>query len=290
MLLKKIVIAEDDDSIAHMVQMALGDAGFLCLRARDGDEALKLVRVHSPDLIVLDVMMPRLDGHEVARRVKADVILSKIPILMLTALTDVDKKVEGFDAGADDYLTKPFDLREFNARVHALIRSARREGDRNPTSNLPGSVAIEDRIDVALKEGSSAVLHFDINGFDGYADEVGFSKAEELVATLGRSVLEIVRSHGSDFVGHLGGTDFIAVSPADVAEETATDAIANFEQKRSDWVGDAGSKLSLVIGVAPTEGLDADASDDMAKRMASALRDAKQREGSNHVVWKPETA
>ena len=86
MLLKKIVIAEDDDAIAHMVSMALGDAGFLCLRARDGDEALKLVKAHDPDLLVLDVMMPRVDGLEVARRLKADVMWSRTPILMLTAL------------------------------------------------------------------------------------------------------------------------------------------------------------------------------------------------------------
>ena len=72
MMLKKIVIAEDDDAIAHMVNMALGDAGFLCLRARDGDEALKLVKAHDPDLLVLDVMMPRIDGHEAPALVRAE--------------------------------------------------------------------------------------------------------------------------------------------------------------------------------------------------------------------------
>src|SRR5574338_26266 len=139
MLLKKIVIAEDDDAIAHMVNMALGDAGFLCLRARDGDEALKLVKAHDPDLLVLDVMMPRVDGLEVARRLKADVMWSRIPILMLTALAGVDNEVQGIEAGADAYMSKPFDLREFGARCKALIRAARRERDRNPTTNLPGS-------------------------------------------------------------------------------------------------------------------------------------------------------
>src|SRR5690606_38772858 len=73
MLLKKIVVAEDDDAIAHLINMALGDAGFLCLRARDGAEAINLVRVHAPDLLVLDVMTPRVSGHEVARKLKGDV-------------------------------------------------------------------------------------------------------------------------------------------------------------------------------------------------------------------------
>src|SRR3569832_416008 len=89
MLLKKIVIADDADASAHMGNMARGDAGFLCLRARDGDEALKLVKAHDPDLLVLDVMMPRVDGHEVARRLKADVMWLCSLFLFLLALAGV---------------------------------------------------------------------------------------------------------------------------------------------------------------------------------------------------------
>ncbi len=163
MLLKKIVIAEDDDAIAHMVNMALGDAGFLCLRARDGDEALKLVKAHDPDVLVLDVMMPRVDGLEVARRLKADVMWSRTPILMLTALAGIDDQVQGLEAGADAYMAKPFDLRELGARVKALIRSSRRERDRSPTTNLPGSRAIDEEIEGALKSGKpTTVVHIDI--------------------------------------------------------------------------------------------------------------------------------
>nr|MBP9086552.1 response regulator [Kofleriaceae bacterium] len=190
MLLKKIVVAEDDDAIAHLVGMALGDAGFLCLRARDGEEALRLVKQHDPDLLVLDVMMPRLDGLEVARRLKGDVLWSRIPILMLTALSSVDSQVAGLDAGADAYMGKPFDLREFGARVRAMVRSARRERDRNPTSNLPGSRAIDQAIEDALlrekKDGvPSTVVHIDVLNFDGYADAVGIVHSEQVVRGMG---------------------------------------------------------------------------------------------------------
>ena len=109
------LVAEDDDAIAHMIAATLGDAGFLCLRARDGEEALSLARREVPDCLVLDVMMPRLDGMEVAKKLKADVLASRIPILMLTALGGIDERVKGLDAGADDYLAKPFDLRELAA-------------------------------------------------------------------------------------------------------------------------------------------------------------------------------
>lgn len=294
MLLKKIVVAEDDDAIAHMVNMALGDAGYLCLRAHDGEEALGLVRMHTPDLLVLDIMMPRLDGHEVARRLKSDVMLSTTPILMLTALGDVDSKVKGFDSGADDYLSKPFDLREFSARVKALIRQARRERDRNPTTHLPGSTAIEDHVETLLREGKPAtIVQFDVKHFDAFADRVGFSRAGALVAELGEMILDRARAagDGSGFVGHLGGVDFIAVCAHEGGEKIAADVIEAFEERKSRFTGEdaeAGKEMAMAAAVVPTDQLDASGSDQLAARMAKTLREAKKLEGSSYVVWKPE--
>ena len=290
MLLKKIVVAEDDDAIAHLVNMALGDAGFLCLRARDGAEAMTLVRVHAPDLLILDVMMPRLSGLDVARKLKSDVILSRTPILMLTALTTVDNKVEGFEAGADDYLVKPFDIRELSARVHALIRASRRERDRNPTTNLPGSSAMEDLIASVIKTGREvAVLHFDVAGFDGYADQVGIGRAEAMVAGLGHLLLECGRGRAAEFVGHLGGVDFISVVAHDQAEKLAGDVIAAFRQKRSEWIGsDSKAEMEMKVAVVSTRALASE--DELAGRLATTMRHSKQREGSGYVVWGPELA
>src|SRR4029453_8076269 len=105
MLLKKIVVAEDDDAIAHLVAAARGGAGFLCLRAHDGDEAISLARREAPDLLILDVMMPHVDGLEVAKRLKSDVLSSRIPILMLPSLSGVVARGRGFDAGAGNTLS-----------------------------------------------------------------------------------------------------------------------------------------------------------------------------------------
>jgi DNA-binding response OmpR family regulator len=282
MLLKKIVVAEDDDAIAHLITMALGDAGFLCLRARDGSEALNLVRVHAPDLLVLDVMMPRMDGREVAKRVKADVILSKTPILMLTAMGSIEDKVAGFDAGADDYLSKPFDLREFSARVHALIRAARRERDRSPTTNLPGAGAIDDQLSAALKRAEpQAVLHLDLRGFDAWADKVGYAEAEKIVRGLGQLVLASGRGFEASFVGHLGGVDFIVLCALADAEPLAKDAIAAVERERASWGGDA-AQLSLVVASVSTAGLTTEA--ELASKLGAAMRQAKQGEGSSYVA------
>lgn len=288
MLLKKIVIAEDDDAIAHMVNMALGDAGFLCLRARDGDEALKLVKAHDPDLLVLDVMMPRVDGLEVARRLKADVMWSRTPILMLTALAGVDNQVQGLEAGADAYMSKPFDLREMGARVKALIRAARRERDRNPTTNLPGSRAIDEEIEGALKSGKpTAAIHLDVLNFDSYADAVGIGKSEETVRGLGQVLLEAARaaSGGGAFVGHVGGSDFVAVLAPEHAEPFLLHAEQAFDAKRSSFSGDAGP-LALVAAIAHTDGLTLNGgADELGRRLGKAMKQAKAAGKTGHVVW-----
>jgi len=288
MLFKKIVIAEDDDAIAHMVNMSLGDAGFLCLRARDGDEALKLVKAHDPDLLVLDVMMPRVDGLEVARRLKADVMWSRTPILMLTALAGIDDQVAGLEAGADAYMPKPFDLREMAARVKALIRSARRERDRNPTTNLPGSRAIDEEIEGALKSGKpTAVVHVDILNFDAYADSIGIARSEDTVRSLGQWLLEAARaaSGGGAFVGHVGGSDFLAVISPEHVEPFITTAEGAFDDKRSSFPGDPGS-LALVAAVAHTDGLTVNGgADELGRRLGKAMKEAKAAGKTGHVKY-----
>lgn len=288
MLLKKIVIAEDDDAIAHMVSMALGDAGYLCLRARDGDEALKLVKAHDPDLLVLDVMMPRVDGHEVARRLKADVMWSRIPILMLTALAGVDNEVQGIEAGADAYVSKPFDLREFAARSKALIRASRRERDRNPTTNLPGSRAIDEEIEGALKSGKpTSVVHIDILNWDSYADGIGIGKSEDTVRSLGKWLLEAARdsSGGGAFVGHIGGSDFISVLAPEHADAFVAQAESAFDGHRSTLPGDAKS-LALVIAIANTDGLTLNGgADELGRRLGKAMKTAKAGGKTGHVRY-----
>lgn len=297
MLLKKIVVAEDDDAIAHLVSMALGDAGYLCLRAIDGEEALRLVRAHDPDLLVLDVMMPRVDGLEVARRLKADVMWSRTPILMLTALGAVEQQVQGYDAGADAYMPKPFNLREFSARVKALIRAARRERDRSSTTDLPGSRAIDEQLEQVLAAGRPvAVVHVDLAAFDAFADAIGFSRSEEFVRALSRLVLEEARAAtgGGVFVGHLGGADFIAVMGHDAAADFAQRVVAAFDgRRRTLCSGDEVDSLAAVIAIATTEGVPRNGEDQVGQRLGQAMRRAKSQVAGARgavITWSPELA
>lgn len=116
---QKILIIEDEEGIIHLLQLYLKDAGFEVVAARDGADGLELHARERPDLVILDIMLPALDGFEVCRRMRA---WSKTPILMLTARGEEDDRVRGLDLGADDYLVKPFSPREVVSRVRAILR------------------------------------------------------------------------------------------------------------------------------------------------------------------------
>ena len=116
-----ILLVDDEDSVQKLLAYPLEREGFRVLQARDGEEALTRFAAESVDLVVLDIMLPKLDGLEVCKRLRAD---SEVPIIMLTARDDELDKVLGLELGADDYITKPFSIREFRSRVRALLRRA----------------------------------------------------------------------------------------------------------------------------------------------------------------------
>jgi DNA-binding response OmpR family regulator len=116
-----ILLVDDEDSVQKLLTYPLEREGFRVLQARDGEEALERFAAEHVDLVVLDLMLPKLDGLEVCKRLRAE---SEVPIIMLTARDDELDKVVGLELGADDYITKPFSIREFRSRVRALLRRA----------------------------------------------------------------------------------------------------------------------------------------------------------------------
>jgi DNA-binding response OmpR family regulator len=125
---QSILVIEDERDILDLVDFNLTQAGFRVIRAAYGEEGFRLARVERPDLIVLDLMLPGLDGKEVCRRVRGDAELKSTPIVMLTAKADEVDRIIGFEIGADDYITKPFSVREFVLRIQAVLR--RREPEK----------------------------------------------------------------------------------------------------------------------------------------------------------------
>lgn len=209
---------DDDEDMRLLLREVLGSAGHEVELAPDGLTALASIQEREPDLLVLDLVMPGMTGIDVCRSVKRNPFTARIPVLMLTARGDVSDKVEAFEAGADDYLAKPFDPRELRARIVALLRIVRREGDRNPTSGLPGGQAIEDEISRrALLGERFAVCYIDLDNFKAFADTFGFSAADAVIRDMGQAIRGAVQAVGSprDFVGHIGGDDFVVVTECD---------------------------------------------------------------------------
>jgi len=234
-LKKYTVLAVDDEfHILRLIEFVLNKAGYRCIVASSGREALKIIEQGPPDLMVLDINMPDISGLEVCEQIKKNIFLSRIPVLMLTARSSVEERVHGLDIGADDYLCKPFDNRELTARVHALIRHTVREADRNPTTNLPGNAAVEREITRRIeKREPFGICYPDLDNFKPYSDTYGFDAANKVIQMTGRIIAGVVMLEGSeeDFIGHIGGDDFLVITETERMEVICQKVIHEFDEK-----------------------------------------------------------
>src|SRR5262249_53088781 len=163
---QRILIADDEPDIRLVLRTRLELEGFSVIEARDGAEAVRVAQTETPDLIVLDVMMPEMDGVEVCNRLRASFNTRNIPVIMLTARAGRDDKLSGLTQGANDYITKPFDLNELTQRVRNTLDWSRQQRSASPLTGLPGNHSINDEIRRRLAdERSFALLQIDIDHF-----------------------------------------------------------------------------------------------------------------------------
>jgi diguanylate cyclase (GGDEF)-like protein len=232
----RILVVDDDRNLRKIIGTNLEIHGYAVETAADGEEALRAVETSPPDLILLDLMMPKMDGYEVARRIRshANPTIRAVPIIMLTAKGEDEDKLRGFEAGADDYVTKPFGPKELLARVRAKLQRVTIDSSLSPLTRLPGNLAIEAELRRRIGRGEDfAVLYLDLDNFKAFNDVYGFGHGDEAIKILARLSQDAVRRHGlpSDFVGHIGGDDFIVVTHPERAEEIARDLIEHFDRE-----------------------------------------------------------
>ncbi|MDA8234153.1 MAG: response regulator [Clostridia bacterium] len=229
----KVLIIDDDNFIVKIITDALLLEGFEVSTALDGIVGLNMIYGDAPDLILLDVIMPGMDGHEVCRMLRNDTRTSHVPILMLTSRSDTHDKVAGFDAGADDYITKPFAIPELVARVKTHIRRAKQVKSFNPLTGLPGNILIEEEIKarVTRSETLFAVMYLDLDNFKAYNDVYGFLKGDEVIKLVAHIMEQAVKELGNkdDFIGHIGGDDYIIITNPDKVENISQRIINQFD-------------------------------------------------------------
>jgi len=270
---KTILIVEDEDDIAQLVAINLQAEGFATRVASRGDDAVDVAVSTRPDLVVLDLMLPGIDGVEVCRQLRKDPRTASTGIIMLTARTLTSDRIAGLEAGADDYVDKPFDPGELVARVQTALRRNRQLRATSPLTGLPGNFEIEARLDARLADGDDfALLHIDLDNFKAYNDHYGFLRGDRAIVVTANTVVQAIADvpEAGAFVGHIGGDDFAVVCDALYADSLAQLVVERFDAQVPDlydaddrdagyieYVDRSGEKqrhafLTVSIGVAST--------------------------------------
>lgn len=245
----RVLVVEDDKDFRDLLVAVLSRASYQVETAGDGFSALEKARRDRPDLILLDVMLPDLNGFDVCRQLRKLQHLRTVPILMLTAMGRIEDKLKGIEAGADDYLTKPVAIPELLARVKMHLRRSQRERMINPLSGLPGNPEIEKEIRLRLQEGQPfGIAYIDLNRFKEFNDRFGFLEGDRVIQALADLLVKAISQHGDpavDFIGHIGGDDFVIIVRPHVLENVVRYILDEFDRAAQSL----GLSISIVGGV-----------------------------------------
>ncbi|MDH5605731.1 MAG: response regulator [Anaerolineae bacterium] len=210
----RILIVEDDFDISNMLRIYFAAQGYDVAVAGRGMDALEKTKSVLPHLIVLDIMLPDIDGYEVCRRLRTSSRTSHIPVIFLTQKDERSDKLQGLELGADDYITKPFDIEELKLRVQNAISRAERESLTDPRSGLPSGRLIEEQLRKIIRLDNWTFLDIRINHFEAFKEVYGFVAADDVIRSTTMLIGEIIDEVGSpdDFIGHSGGNNFVIIT------------------------------------------------------------------------------
>ena len=227
---QRLLLVEDDFDVAEMLLMYFKSLGYEVMHADTGTEGIEIARTRFPNLILLDVMLPDMDGYDICLRLRRMSLTKFIPTLFLTQRDERAAKVKGLELGADDYITKPFDIDELRLRVEGAIRRASRENLHETRTGLPTGPLVEEEVQRRRAAGSKAI-YLSIQGFQAYSDVYSFMAASDVLFHAGKSIRDVLsesdESH-EHFVGIMQN-DFVVITDAD-----DTDALVKQMQSRFD--------------------------------------------------------
>lgn len=234
MFRKKILVVDDTEFMIRLISDILRSADYEVISAAGGAEGLLKVRSEKPDLVILDVVMPDVDGLEVCRILRDDESNNLMPIIILTAQDNEDNKLMGLELGADDYIIKPFNPRELLSRVKNTLKRIDRNRWANPLTGLPGNIEIQSKINSRIAKGELfSVLYIDLDNFKAYNDVYGFASGDRAIK-LTADILKDNITNNRDFVGHIGGDDFIVIAEPEETDRIANGVIEDFDKKILD--------------------------------------------------------
>jgi diguanylate cyclase (GGDEF)-like protein len=246
----RILVADDDPDIRDVLNLTLAEENYEVIEAGDGEEALKIINAKPLDLVLLDYKMPKLDGRQVCRLVKRDLLLRHLPVIMVTGKGEISDKIDGIDAGADDYIVKPFEPKELLARIRMILRRTERDLEANPLTRLPGNVSILNELSRRLaSKALFSVCYLDLDKFKAYNDTYGFEYGDNVIRETARILIRVTQEAGNpdDFIGHIGGDDFVIVTTPEKADLICKRVIEEFEKTAPTFYNETDKKLGYIV-------------------------------------------
>ncbi|MFT6926137.1 MAG: diguanylate cyclase (GGDEF)-like protein [Psychromonas sp.] len=253
---QKILIVDDIiDNIKVLIDLLKPE--YKTFFAANGEKALELAQNMSPDIILLDIVMPEMNGFEVCQKLKSNPITCDIPVIFISAMSEIGDETKGLEVGAVDYITKPISPAIVKARVknHLKLRGAMQELkrlyntalDSNPMTGLPGNNSVAKQIKSTLDtQQNLCVIYSDLDNFKAFNDKYGFALGDEVIKFTCQVFKDVVDelSVKDPFIGHIGGDDFVLMVPSELTQTVAEKIILRFDQGVIKFYSseDAGSK------------------------------------------------
>jgi len=244
----RILVVEDDLDISNMLRIYFDSQGYEVLVAARGGDALELCRKKLPHVVVLDIMLPDMDGYEVCKKLRSNLRTSHIPIMFLTQKDERTDKIAGLELGADDYITKPFDIEELKFRIQNAVARTTRESLTNPVTGLPSGKLIEEQLRLLMRKDGWAILYIALRDFGSFNEVYGFVAGDDVLRFTAMLIGEAVDELGipDDFIGHTAANDFVVITTARRAQAIkgkATDRFAtevgtfyNFKHREQGYI------------------------------------------------------
>lgn len=211
----KILIVEDDPDVAEMLTAYFRSQEYEVFTVNWGEDGVRSALQVNPDLAILDIRLPDIDGYEVARRLRTDRRTANIPIIFLTEKRDRADKLQGLEIGADDYITKPFDIQELRLRVRNALTRVSQGTLTNPVTGLPEGALVDEKLSEVLGKDGASLLFISIENMGSFREAYGFVASDDVLRAVSLMIVNTMRefSRPEDFLGHLSSTEFILVVP-----------------------------------------------------------------------------
>ena len=256
---QKILIVEDDLDVADMLNAYFRVQGYEIFTVNWGEDGVRACQNSRPDIVILDIRLPDIDGYEVARRLRGNRRTADIPIIFLTEKRDRSERLQGLELGADDYITKPFDVQELRLRIRNALRRAEQDSLTNPVTGLPDGTLVDERISECLHRFTWTMLIVSLENLEIFREAYGFVASDDVMRAVSLMVHNAIKELGGadDFLGHLSPTDFVLITGPEQAANLSDRIRGRLEQsldyfypiKDREKPGSHNRRLVVKIGV-----------------------------------------